>query len=274
MDIFQEWLRKLNQQLRGKQRKILLFIDNSETHSDLELSNIKIKFLPANTTSIIQPLDQGIIKNFKANYRKHLVRHLIAKLSSEAQFSSESIDISVLDAIYWIERSWNEVSVKCIKNCFSKAGFNIYSAHDNVADEISSLEEILIPIDELRMVGNDISSQEYCFFDDEIKVHETNENGEDFIDIIFKEYEEDQGITMIEKEKDSEEEEEGMIEEEYCPTYLDVLQMIKFMNTFATTQESELLPKIKALENKFNEIQVRKIRQKKQATLDKFFFVK
>lgn len=56
--------------------KVLLFIDNAPCHkvADLNLENVKVKFLPANTTSILQPLDQGIIHTFKVNFRQLMVR--------------------------------------------------------------------------------------------------------------------------------------------------------------------------------------------------------
>ena len=98
LKLFEEWLQKTNQHFLEQNRKILLFIDNSETHSDIELSNIKVKFLPPNTTSLIQPLDQGIIQNFKTIYRKHFVRYLTSKLDDNINI--DEIKIDVLKAIY------------------------------------------------------------------------------------------------------------------------------------------------------------------------------
>ncbi|XP_055954561.1 uncharacterized protein LOC126810200 [Patella vulgata] len=43
-------------------------------------ANVNIKFLPPNTTSILQPLDQGIIRAFKARYRHHMMTHLITRI--------------------------------------------------------------------------------------------------------------------------------------------------------------------------------------------------
>ena len=52
--------------------KILLLVDNCTAHPDLSHidPNVRMEFLPANTTSRIQPMDQGVIANAKANYKK------------------------------------------------------------------------------------------------------------------------------------------------------------------------------------------------------------
>ena len=64
--------------IKNKNRKILLFIDNCTAHNDIpELTNIHVEFLPANNTLKLQPLDQGIIKNFKVHYRAEIVSRLM-----------------------------------------------------------------------------------------------------------------------------------------------------------------------------------------------------
>ena len=63
-------MKNWNDELARQQRHILLLIDNAPSHIVDEYSNIKIQFLPPNTTSKIQPLDQGIIRSVKCAYRK------------------------------------------------------------------------------------------------------------------------------------------------------------------------------------------------------------
>ena len=56
--------------MRSQNRRILLILDNARVHPfDFEFSNIELLYLPPNCTSEIQPLDQGIIKSFKDNYK-------------------------------------------------------------------------------------------------------------------------------------------------------------------------------------------------------------
>ena len=68
-EIFTQWLVKWNRKLSIKGRKIALVLDNATCHpKELDLSNIELVFLPANTTSHTQPLDQGVIASLKAKY--------------------------------------------------------------------------------------------------------------------------------------------------------------------------------------------------------------
>ncbi|GFT40797.1 tigger transposable element-derived protein 1 [Trichonephila clavipes] len=48
--------------------KILLVVDNAASHPQLEHPNVQLVFLPPNTTSLIQPLVEGLISTFKKYY--------------------------------------------------------------------------------------------------------------------------------------------------------------------------------------------------------------
>ena len=60
--IFEEWVRKLDQAFRMEGRKIVLLIDNCPVHlSVFDVTNVQLVFLPANTTSVLQLMDQDVI---------------------------------------------------------------------------------------------------------------------------------------------------------------------------------------------------------------------
>ncbi|KAI6654504.1 Tigger transposable element-derived protein 4-like [Oopsacas minuta] len=59
-EILEKWLRKLNNSMRFDDRKIAMILDNFSGHPNLNLSHIKLFFLPPNTTSMTQPMDAGL----------------------------------------------------------------------------------------------------------------------------------------------------------------------------------------------------------------------
>ena len=76
--IFTEWLRIVDRQMVSQKRSILMFVDNCAAHPPIDkLRAVKLAFLPPNTTSKLQPMDQGIIYNVKIKYRQSLIKYLL-----------------------------------------------------------------------------------------------------------------------------------------------------------------------------------------------------
>ena len=109
-DILESILSKLNRQMINKNRKILLFMDNAGCHPEKlcgKFSNIHICFIPANTTPALQPLDLGIIQNFKLHYRRYFLRYVISKIDECDKASDVVKSVNVLIAIRWVALAWS-----------------------------------------------------------------------------------------------------------------------------------------------------------------------
>ena len=79
--IFEDWVRKIDRKIYTDGRKIALIIDNCPAHPPVsDLTNIQLIFLPPNTTSVLQPMDQGVIRSLKTHYRGRVVRLLCRDL--------------------------------------------------------------------------------------------------------------------------------------------------------------------------------------------------
>ena len=90
--LFEEWLRKFDSSFRAESRKVALLIDNCPAHLEIKnFTNIKLIFLPPNTTSVLQPMDQGVIRSLKAHYRKKVVRLCIKAVESNKPLPKISI---------------------------------------------------------------------------------------------------------------------------------------------------------------------------------------
>ena len=101
-EIMSEVLSKLHRRLQRQKRNVLLFMDNAPYHpSSLQdkFENIKIVFLPKNTTSKTQPLDAGIIANWKVHYKKRLLRYICGKVTSSSSASEIVKSVNLLMAI-------------------------------------------------------------------------------------------------------------------------------------------------------------------------------
>ena len=93
-----------------------MLLDNCTAHPKVPgLAAITLYFLPPNTTSVTQPMDQGIIQNLKCHYRRQLVDRM-----SECIAASQSFSVNVLDALHFLKSAWDNVTSETISNCFFK----------------------------------------------------------------------------------------------------------------------------------------------------------
>ena len=117
--IFEEWVCKLDQTFRMEGRKIALIIDICPAHPSVsDLTNVQLVFLPPNTTSVLQPMDQGVITSLKAYYWGRVIHRLCRALDKTKTLPK----VSILQAMKILASSWKAVSVQTIVNCFRKAG--------------------------------------------------------------------------------------------------------------------------------------------------------
>lgn len=123
--IFQEWLRWFDASM--VHRKVVLLMDNFSAHesavkainnSSSPLRNTLVIWLPANSTSRFQPLDQGIINTWKTYWKRQWVKFILVEFDKgQAPMAS----MNILKAIQWGIQAWElDVSALTIKNCFQK----------------------------------------------------------------------------------------------------------------------------------------------------------
>lgn len=160
-DLFLQLVKKFDEKMTAQKRKVILFMDNCTAHNNLpEFESVTVEFFPPNTTSRLQPLDQGIIKNFKCFYRREVVKKHI----DDAE-AGKKTSINLLDAIRFSDKSWRNVTARTIQNCFKTCGFEIKSATDNEAEESDANNEGIIEGIDADQWKEIVCEPDFCFDD-------------------------------------------------------------------------------------------------------------
>ena len=108
------------------QYKVLLLLDNAPAHpsSTILQSNdgkVIIKILPPNTTSLIQPMDQGILECMKRRYKKSLLHYIVVQNDCSSKSIPEIVkQLNIKDADFWSTQAWDEVSSETLSRGWNK----------------------------------------------------------------------------------------------------------------------------------------------------------
>lgn len=254
-ELFASFLHEWDKALEKERRKIALIIDNCTAHPNVHnLKNIKLVFLPPNTTSVLQPLDQGIIRSFKCHYRKQFILLKLARMERK-----EDLKISVLDAIRLMTDAWGNVTQLCIQNCFKKAKF-IETSDEEFEEEDDLPLSVWLQQKEIKEYNDVLNIDEFINVDDDVLTSGIT-SSEDIIAEIKAQEKDDQC-------SDSDVEEETFLE---TPTNASAVESLENLGRFfegIETTDDETFNALSVLRRKLNDA---KFCKRKQSTLDYFF---
>jgi hypothetical protein len=243
--ICEEYLRWLNTKMRGEGRKVLLLMDNFSGHElavqlvgGLQgLSNVRIAWLPPNTTSTWQPMDQGIIASFKLQYRKMWITFMLREY--EANRDPQKT-VNLLKAVQWTRAAWeSSVTRDTIKRCWVKSTLIEDSTEDSaedciVVDDGIDRAELQYRIMQLP-IENPLPLDEFLNPEDEIIV---DEDGDIFAAVVAN-----YSVDKPGKEEESSDEEEvEQIEDAEALRMVERLKLWKLQR--GTDQDIKALDRI------------------------------
>ena len=134
-DIHHRIMTKFNNQMRKAGHHVLYVCDNASSHQVWEYSPIKFLRLPPNATSIVQPLDQGILCSVKRRYKKKLAERYLVSVENNKDVNTILKQLDIVAATNMIHNAWKETSSTIIQNCFHKAGFKHHGLDPEQAPE-------------------------------------------------------------------------------------------------------------------------------------------
>lgn len=167
-DIFAEWIKKDSvQAVKRHQRvqnirspKALLLMDNSSAHPE-ELKtrdgSVTCMFLPPNTTSLIQPMDQGVLQAMKNRYKRKLLQKVICGQDLDPTQNIKELvkQHTVKDALYMLADAWEEGSTDSIFKAYNKL-----QIHPNVRTNVSEPGPENISTEPIMDILNSVANHE------------------------------------------------------------------------------------------------------------------
>ena len=125
VESFNKWLVEFD---RGRERPSLLILDQAPVHKLAEgtiLRKTRLLFLPPKMTSVLQPLDAGVIHALKSHYRKELVRKIVKQVNEVGYQDISPTQLknikttTLATAMTMMNQVWSDFNAQTMKNCWS-----------------------------------------------------------------------------------------------------------------------------------------------------------
>ncbi|XP_046417457.1 tigger transposable element-derived protein 1-like [Neodiprion fabricii] len=130
----------------------VVLVDNCRSHRYVKINDIEVNFFPPNVTSLIQPMDQGIIQTVKLHYEINLVNAIVEAQNENVTLIEFWKTIDVHKVIFWVADAWKKVKPTTMQKCWK----NLWPKE--IRDASTQTDEDSFIIDNLDMsVGTDVT---------------------------------------------------------------------------------------------------------------------
>ncbi|XP_068205097.1 tigger transposable element-derived protein 1-like [Palaemon carinicauda] len=108
---------------KGMEFKVLLILKNAPGRPSsigVTVPNVQVVFFPPNTTALIQPMNQGVIKNFKALYSRHVMARLQEATDNDPDLNVKNYwkKYTIADCLSVVEESFQDVKPETVNACW------------------------------------------------------------------------------------------------------------------------------------------------------------
>lgn len=140
--------------------KALLLIDNAPGHPEtLKFCdpNIEVQFLPPNTTSLIQPLDQGIIAAFKKYYVKRTFSYVLNSMEQNPSLTVTETwkSFNIAHCITFIKEAVDELRPSTLNACWRKLWPEVVADTSAIPNQASEIDDIVRILHQIHGEGFD-----------------------------------------------------------------------------------------------------------------------
>ncbi|XP_042221465.1 tigger transposable element-derived protein 1-like [Homarus americanus] len=137
--------------------KALLILDNAPGHPAHlnELSeHVPVIFLPLNTMSMLQPMDQGVISSFKAYYLRRAMSQLIGETDDAGKPSIKEFwrGYHILKAVKNTGQSWKEVTDDNMNGVWRKLWLECVRTLKGIEETMPNIQRNIVELAK-HMVG-------------------------------------------------------------------------------------------------------------------------
>ncbi|XP_049883742.1 tigger transposable element-derived protein 3-like isoform X2 [Pectinophora gossypiella] len=132
--MFEDYVTKWNAELALVDKKALLILDRASIHSKLDLSNLKLIFIPWKSANSLMPIKNGVYVRFREEYRNLILFNKVTTI-----LKGVDRNLTCLEALAMLDKAWNRTPPSTITKSFMETGYDVQNV-DNVETETTNSE--------------------------------------------------------------------------------------------------------------------------------------